>query len=182
MFHTLLSCFFTFILFSISRSPFLSTKTCPRGNCFRKISKSASFPWYLKSNTKINKIPQFFGGGIYKFLPWCYSSGIERQSKNCFRQYTQLNACRKKEIIMKTRIEADSIGSLEVPSDAYYGVQSLRAKRNFPITGTPIHPVMIQNLAKIKRQLPSPTAKHRDCRRKKRLPLSMPVMKSLPAN
>ena len=52
---------------------------------------------------------------------------------------------------MKTRIEADSIGSLEVPSDAYYGVQSLRAKRNFPITGTPIHPVMIQNLAKIKK-------------------------------
>lgn len=48
---------------------------------------------------------------------------------------------------MKTRIEADSIGSLEVPSDAYYGVQSLRAKRNFPITGTSIHPVMIQNLA-----------------------------------
>ena len=52
---------------------------------------------------------------------------------------------------MKTRIEADSIGSLEVPSDAYYGVQSLRAKRNFPITGTSIHPVMIQNLAKIKK-------------------------------
>ncbi len=36
---------------------------------------------------------------------------------------------------MKTRIEADSIGSLEVPSDAYYGVQSLRAKRNFPHHG-----------------------------------------------
>jgi len=52
------------------------------------------------------------------------------------------NACRKKEIIMKTRIEADSIGSLEVPSDAYYGVQSLRAKRNFPITGTSIHPAL----------------------------------------
>ena len=52
---------------------------------------------------------------------------------------------------MKTRMEADSIGTLEVPSDAYYGVQSLRAKRNFPITGTPIHPVMIQNLAKIKK-------------------------------
>ena len=52
---------------------------------------------------------------------------------------------------MKTRIEADSIGTLEVPADAYYGVQSLRAKHNFPITGTPIHPVMIQNLAKIKK-------------------------------
>ena len=97
----------------ITFAVFCLRKTCPRGNCFRKISKSASFPWYLKSNTKINKIPQFFGGGIYKFLPWCYSSGIERQSKNCFRQYTQLNACRKKEIIMKTRIEADPLVPLK---------------------------------------------------------------------
>ena len=121
MFHTLLSCFSLLYCSAYHVRRFLSTKTCPRGNCFRKISKSASFPWYLKSNAKINKIPQFFGGGIYKFLPWCYSSGIERQSKNCFRQYTQLNACRKKEIIMKTRIEADSIGSLEVPSDATTG-------------------------------------------------------------
>ena len=90
---------------------------------------------------------------------------------------------------MKTRIEADSIGSLEVPSDAYYGVQSLRAKRNFPITGTPIHPVMIQNLAKIKkaaaisnREAQRLPFEHRARGRKKRLPLSMPVMKSLPAN
>lgn len=29
---------------------------------------------------------------------------------------------------MKTRTEFDSIGSLEIPVDAYYGVQSLRAK------------------------------------------------------
>ena len=79
---------------------------------------------------------------------------------------------------MKTRIEADSIGSLEVPSDAYYGVQSLRAKRNFPITGTSIHPVMIQNLAKIKK---AAAISNREAQRK-RLPLSMPVMKSLPAN
>ena len=45
---------------------------------------------------------------------------------------------------MKTRIEADSIGSLEVPSDAYYGVQSLRAKRKFPITGTTITPLIFK--------------------------------------
>ena len=38
---------------------------------------------------------------------------------------------------MKTRLEADSIGILEVPADAYYGVQSLRAKHNFPITSRP---------------------------------------------
>ena len=34
------------------------------------------------------------------------------------------------------RLESDSIGTMEVPEDAYYGVQALRAKENFPITGT----------------------------------------------
>ena len=38
------------------------------------------------------------------------------------------------------RLESDSIGTMEVPEDAYYGVQALRAKENFPITGTPVHP------------------------------------------
>ncbi|MDD7740165.1 MAG: aspartate ammonia-lyase [Fusicatenibacter sp.] len=52
---------------------------------------------------------------------------------------------------MKTRMETDSIGTLEIPVEAYYGVQSLRAKNNFPITGTPLHPTFIQNLAKIKK-------------------------------
>ena len=46
------------------------------------------------------------------------------------------------------RLESDSIGAMEVPKDAYYGVQALRAKENFPITGTKIHPVFIKNLAK----------------------------------
>ena len=32
------------------------------------------------------------------------------------------------------RIESDSIGSKAIPPEAYYGVQSLRAKENFPIT------------------------------------------------
>ena len=49
------------------------------------------------------------------------------------------------------RLESDSIGTMEVPEDAYYGVQALRAKENFPITGTRLHPVFIKNLAKIKR-------------------------------
>lgn len=50
-----------------------------------------------------------------------------------------------------TRLESDSIGEMEVPENAYYGVQSLRAKENFPITGTKLHPVFIRNLAQIKR-------------------------------
>ena len=51
----------------------------------------------------------------------------------------------------KMRMESDSIGEMEVPVDAYYGVQSLRAKQNFPITGNKLHPLFIQNLAKIKK-------------------------------
>ena len=34
-----------------------------------------------------------------------------------------------------TRIEQDPLGTLEVPADAYYGVQTARAIRNFPISG-----------------------------------------------
>ncbi len=52
---------------------------------------------------------------------------------------------------MEMRIEADSIGSMAVPADAYYGVQSLRARKNFNITGRPMHPIFIENLVKIKK-------------------------------
>ena len=33
------------------------------------------------------------------------------------------------------RIEKDFLGEVEVPSGAYYGVQTLRAVHNFPISG-----------------------------------------------
>ena len=33
------------------------------------------------------------------------------------------------------RSEHDSVGERAVPKDVYYGVQSLRAAENFPITG-----------------------------------------------
>jgi aspartate ammonia-lyase len=53
---------------------------------------------------------------------------------------------------MKTRIEHDSLGEREVPSDAYYGVQTLRALENFPITGISIarYPALVRALAAIK--------------------------------
>ncbi|MGN0482259.1 MAG: aspartate ammonia-lyase [Lachnospiraceae bacterium] len=51
----------------------------------------------------------------------------------------------------RSRMESDSIGTMEVPEDAYYGVQALRAKQNFPITGNALHPVFIRNLATIKK-------------------------------
>ena len=34
-----------------------------------------------------------------------------------------------------TRIEKDSLGEIEVPAGAYYGAQTERARRNFPISG-----------------------------------------------
>ncbi len=52
---------------------------------------------------------------------------------------------------MMTRKEADSIGTMDVPVKAYYGVQTLRAKNNFHITGRPLHPEFIKNLVRIKK-------------------------------
>ena len=52
---------------------------------------------------------------------------------------------------MITRKEADSIGTMEVPMKAYYGVQTFRAKKNFHITGRPLHPEFIKNLVRIKK-------------------------------
>ena len=49
------------------------------------------------------------------------------------------------------RMESDSIGTMEVPEEAYYGVQALRAKQNFPITGQHLHPAFIKNLARVKK-------------------------------
>ena len=39
---------------------------------------------------------------------------------------------------MSTRIEKDFLGEKEIPDDAYYGVQTLRGKENFHITGIPM--------------------------------------------
>ncbi len=51
-----------------------------------------------------------------------------------------------------TRAESDLIGPMEVPSDALFGVQTLRAVQNFPITGTPVShfPAMVRALALVK--------------------------------
>ena len=49
------------------------------------------------------------------------------------------------------RIEHDSIGQKEVPAEAYYGVQTLRAAENFYITGLTMHPELINSVAQIKK-------------------------------
>jgi aspartate ammonia-lyase len=49
------------------------------------------------------------------------------------------------------RIEKDFLGSKEVNIDAYYGIQTLRAVENFPITGYRIHEELIKAMAMVKK-------------------------------
>jgi aspartate ammonia-lyase len=52
----------------------------------------------------------------------------------------------------RTRREKDLLGERDVPDDALYGVQTLRALENFPITGVPIRefPSLVEALATVK--------------------------------
>ncbi|SDI17195.1 aspartate ammonia-lyase [Alteribacillus bidgolensis] len=50
-----------------------------------------------------------------------------------------------------TRLEKDFLGVKEVPEHAYYGIQTLRAVENFPITGYRIHEELIKAFAMIKK-------------------------------
>ncbi len=49
------------------------------------------------------------------------------------------------------RIEKDSLGNIQIPDGAYFGVQSARAQQNFPISGTLMISDMIVSLAEIKK-------------------------------
>ena len=49
------------------------------------------------------------------------------------------------------RMEKDFLGIQEVPAGAYYGVQTLRAIDNFPITGYRIHDDLIRAMALVKK-------------------------------
>lgn len=53
--------------------------------------------------------------------------------------------------ITELRIEKDFLGEKEIPKDAYYGVQTIRAVENFPITGYRIHPELIKSLGIVKK-------------------------------
>ena len=53
--------------------------------------------------------------------------------------------------ISEFRIEKDFLGEKEIPVNAYYGVQTVRATENFPITGYRIHPELIKALGIVKK-------------------------------
>lgn len=51
---------------------------------------------------------------------------------------------------MAYRKEVDSLGSVDVPSNAYYGIFSTRAKENFQISGQKVNLDFVKELAKVK--------------------------------
>jgi aspartate ammonia-lyase len=52
---------------------------------------------------------------------------------------------------METRREMDPLGEKEVPKQAYYGIQTLRAVENFPVSGNKVPAVFIEAYVKVKK-------------------------------
>jgi aspartate ammonia-lyase len=53
--------------------------------------------------------------------------------------------------IMNYRVEKDFLGSAEIPDDVYYGLQTVRAVENFPVSGFRTPDELIRALADVKR-------------------------------
>lgn len=51
------------------------------------------------------------------------------------------------------RVENDFLGSKQVDKNAYYGIQTLRAVENFPITGYRVHKELIKAMGIVKKPL-----------------------------
>lgn len=51
---------------------------------------------------------------------------------------------------VKFRKETDFLGEMEIPSESYYGIQTLRAVENFPITGLKIDKELIRGIGLVK--------------------------------
>jgi aspartate ammonia-lyase len=49
-----------------------------------------------------------------------------------------------------TRTEKDSLGTKQIPSDVYYGIQTARAVENYPISGMRAHPTLIRAFGMVK--------------------------------
>ncbi len=51
----------------------------------------------------------------------------------------------------RTRMEKDSLGQRPVPAHVYYGIETLRAVENFPVSGWRFHPELVRSLALVKK-------------------------------
>jgi aspartate ammonia-lyase len=60
----------------------------------------------------------------------------------------------------RTRTERDYLGEVAVPAEAYYGVQSVRAANNFPISGLKVAPWLIRAVGCVKKACALTNARH----------------------
>ena len=67
--------------------------------------------------------------------------------------------------VPRTRTEKDPLGSLEVPASAYYGVQTARAIRNFPISGRLPDPALVAAAVQVKKAAARANQRHRSAPR-----------------
>lgn len=65
------------------------------------------------------------------------------------------------------RIEKDFLGTLEIDEDALYGIHSLRANLNFPITKRGMDPLFIRNMALVKKASALTNKENKDLEEKK---------------
>ena len=54
-------------------------------------------------------------------------------------------------VVHATRVEKDFLGERELPVEAYYGIQTLRATENFPITGLVIDSSLVKAMGIVKK-------------------------------
>ena len=95
---------------------------------------------------------------MLKEAPAIYASLIGRAARSISRRLSQVDATlvgRGRSLGFggnRLRIEHDLLGEREVPNEALYGIQTLRAMENFPISGTTLRefPALISALATVK--------------------------------
>ena len=78
---------------------------------------------------------------------------------------------------MSFRVERDPLGDFDVPADAYYGVQTARARENFQISGLTAPGSLIRATILVKRAAAEANQSSTGCRPDRRTPSSRPQTK-----
>ena len=95
---------------------------------------------------------------LLKEAPAIYAALVGRAARSISRRLSQVDATmvgRGRSLGFggnRLRVERDLLGEREVPNEALYGIQTLRAMENFPISGTTLRefPALISALATVK--------------------------------
>ncbi len=107
-------------------------------------------------DSRILRISRESFGGLLRDEPAIAAKILARTARVISRRLRRTSArvadAGAQYISGRTRREHDLLGDREVPYEAYYGIQTLRAVENFEISGVPLHhyPVLVEALAMVK--------------------------------